>query len=161
MRFFNFFLLFLAFLSFAVDGDAFAERGFFPEVDVFYSLRDGSITQDWDIFIDDKGMITLVEKDFYHSLRPPINIKSKKLPPAELVDFKNFILASDVFQFEDYYVGSADAMDWASKKLKFNIGKMRKEIVISVSDIPRGLEDIIHKIENIKERTFGPHKEPD
>lgn len=158
MRFLNSIWVFFAVILFVSLGIAHAERDFYPEIDVYCSVRDGSITQDYEVFIDDSGMVTVVEKDYYHKLRTPRVIKSRKMSPQESMAFKNLIVKTDVFQFEDDYVGSADAMDLASKKLKFNIGQRKKEIVVSVSDIPPELEDVMDRIEEIKERTIGPRR---
>ena len=38
-----------------------------PEIEVFYSVRKGSITQDYEIFITNEGRAIIIEKDYYIS----------------------------------------------------------------------------------------------
>jgi hypothetical protein len=119
-------------------------------IDVVYSVKKYSLTQDYDIIIKDKGEVILYQYNYYDKAEGKPVIKNGKIPPDELQGFKEFIIDSDVFNFENDYVANIKTTELSSERIKFTIDGKIKEIVISAATIPARLRAIIERIEQIK-----------
>lgn len=140
-------------------GGTFLESGYCDDIsssniEAFYSIKRGSLKQDWEIFIAKDGMVTVVDKDYYSKLKPTINTKSKKLSDREFNDFKRIVIKGKVFDLDNEYVGSdidiLNLMDVDNERIKLIINGRVKEIVVCLSQIPPRLQRIIDKITAIK-----------
>lgn len=119
-------------------------------IEVVYSVKKYSLTQDYEIIINNKGDVIVYRHDYYDNLEGKPIIKNGKIPADELQDFKEFIMESDVFGFDNDYVANANAVELGSERIKFTINREVKEIVISAATVPARLRAIIERIEEIK-----------
>ena len=134
---------------------------------VTYSLKSQSLTKDFEIVIDNNGLVNVVNKDYYFhedyyddfeytvnysKPKPKVILKSGKLSEKELKEFKQTILDANVFQFKDEYIGSPNHLGYRGEIVTFTIDDKTKRILISASGFPVELGRLIYKIGEIKEK---------
>ncbi|MDP2924378.1 MAG: hypothetical protein Q8O30_11790 [Candidatus Omnitrophota bacterium] len=148
------FLYFILACNLFFTQDSFSRSHFIlaeqTSVDVSYSLKKGSLTQDYEIIITNKGDVIISEYNYFDKLDGKPIIKNGKLPEMQLKEFKEFIIDSDVFQLENEYIVSTKTIEDDNERLKFTIDGHVKDIVMSVTTVPPRLRQIIKKIEEIK-----------
>jgi hypothetical protein len=119
-------------------------------VEVKYSLKRGSITQDYEIFINNKGEVVVYEHNSFAKEENRPMVKNAKLAQEQLTRFKQFIIDSNVFELDNEYLVNSDTIEYDNERLKFTLDGKVKDIVISMANPPARLKQIIKKIEEIK-----------
>jgi hypothetical protein len=143
------------------SGTAFAQKSYrlykpilsaSTRIEVSYFLRRSSLLGDYDIVITNKGDVILSGHDYFNSLSAKTVVKNAKLSPQQLEDFREFIVDSNIFQYDETYVVNCKAVQLDSQRLRVSINGKVKEIIISAATIPQGLRTVIERIEQIKSR---------
>jgi hypothetical protein len=119
-------------------------------IEVAYKVNKHSLTQDYEIIINNKGEVVLYQHNYYDNLDGKSVIKNGKINPDDLRDFKEFIMESNVFGFDNDYVANINAAELGSERIKFTINGEVKEIVMAATTVPARLRAIIDRIEQIK-----------
>lgn len=119
-------------------------------IEVSYKVKRSSLTQDYEIIITNNGDVILHQPNNFDKLDGKPTVKNSKLLPEELRDFREFIMESDLFSFDNDYVVSAQTAEVDSQRLKVSINGQVKEIIMSATTLPQGLRAVIERIEEIK-----------
>lgn len=127
-------------------------EGSIVKFQVRYSVKRSSITQDYEVLINNKGVVVVSINDYYTNPESPHIVKTGKLSAEEFQDFKSFVINTGVFQFQNEYIASGTMVELSSERIKFVIGNKTKEIVIGSTTAPSKLRAIIQRIEEIKSR---------
>jgi len=127
-------------------------EGSITKFQVRYSVKRSSLTQDYEVLINNKGVVVVSSNDYYTNPELPHIVKTGKLTAEEFADFKNFVINVGVFQFQNEYIANGNMVELSSERIKFVIGNKTKEIVVSSTTAPPKLRAIIQRIEELKSR---------
>ncbi len=116
-------------------------------VEISYSVKKQSLTQDYELIITNNGDLILLQNNDY-SKQP--KVLNGKLSSAELEGLKDFIVRANIFNFDNEYLIDEDFIKLGSERLKITIDGRTKDILICSSTVPPELEAIINAIKKYK-----------
>ncbi len=123
------------------------------KIKIFYSAKYPSLTQDFEMFIDQNGVVHLFLKDYFNAenKNPKINVKTKRLSKEEFLSLKEKVWRADIFNLKDEYIESPSPLNFHSQNLIITIDGRTKKILIGTSSLPLRLSNLILKLREIKE----------
>lgn len=131
------------------------QRAYFEkdhQIDISYSVKKQSLTQDYEIIINNNGVLFLLQNDNYSNKPKVIN---GKLSNGELEGLKEFIINANVSNFDNEYLIDKDFIKLDSERLRITLDGKTKDILISSSSVPPELQAIINAIKKYRARLLS------
>ena len=120
-------------------------------MDIFYSVKKQSLTQDYEIIIKNNGDVFLSLNNDYSNKSKVIN---GKLSANEIDGLKEFIINANISNFDNEYLADKDFIALDSERLKITIDGHTKDILISSTSIPPKLQSIVNAIKKYRARCY-------
>ncbi|MBD3245548.1 MAG: hypothetical protein GF333_00870 [Candidatus Omnitrophica bacterium] len=118
---------------------------------ITYSVIDGHPRSAYGVHITEYGDVMVEESGCVSPMQECPYIRVGRLSEKEFDQLKALVHSADVFSLKDEYIGSERMLGWSSIKITFTLDGRTKDILVSTVHIPPNLNQVIHRIETIRE----------